>query len=263
MEPVDVVQVELARTRERIAELQIEERTLERVLLELVSHQPLPPTPADTPPPSQTWPESAKPDTASKPKKRAINPRITKRPKNEWTDAEVALLSERYPDVGLTGVIGLFPNHSTRSIKTKVQKLGLRATNTPKTKRLWTPDEDEILATVYPTEGLKGVQKRLPHRNAQSIYNRVSHAGITRSAPLAPEPLAIAKPLAPESKPPPAIQVPPAKPAAPARASSRRSLSFEEQLAKVQAGAGIVEVVPFRAPLPEQTLGGVTGEINL
>jgi hypothetical protein len=38
-------------------------------------------------------------------------------------------------------------------------------------------------------------------------------------------------------------------------------MSFEEQMAKVAAGAGLVEVAPIRAADPAMTLGGVTGEI--
>lgn len=37
----------------------------------------------------------------------------------------------------------------------------------------------------------------------------------------------------------------------------RRALSFEEQLARVAAGAGLVEVIPLRRPDPAGTLGGV------
>ena len=252
MTAIDAIHVELARVRERIAEAQIEERVLARLLVDLAT-RPAAASPAIErerahAPSTESGGGGAK--SAEGPGGHLPLPPapvITKRRKCQWTEEELVLLRAEYPRLGIDGVERLLPNHSRAAIKTKVAHLALRFTSSK--KRPFTAEEDSILARVYPEKGMNGVRPLLPGRSEQSIYNRVSYKGIVRARG---KPGPSAPPGGEPSTPPTA---------SPTRPSQRAS-TFEEQLAAVERGEKrICEKIVIPRPGPERTLGGVTGEI--
>ena len=67
-------------------------------------------------------------------------------------------------------------NRTASSVRTKRQRLGIPGIQ----QNLWTPEEDTVLYTYYPTTLWADLLKMLPNRTKENIKQRTSKLGIKR-----------------------------------------------------------------------------------
>lgn len=97
---------------------------------------------------------------------------------NYWSVEEIEILKKYYPTEGIEGVLLRLPNRTSSGVQYKLYTLGLKNDGEPKVNK-WTEEELNILRLYYPTEGKRGVHKRLPHRTESSIKTRAGLLGIS------------------------------------------------------------------------------------
>ena len=90
-----------------------------------------------------------------------------------WTDEELSILFEHYPEIGLD-VCKLLPNRSINSIQRKVSFLGIvHLRPIPG----WSEEDISILCQYYPKEGI-AVQNRLPEKHLRTIKRVARKMGL-------------------------------------------------------------------------------------
>ena len=80
-----------------------------------------------------------------------------------WTEAEINILKEYYPNEGIQ-IIERLPNRSITSIYTKAHRLCIET-------HFWDINEVSILEKYYPLEGIK-VAKRFPYKTKKEVENK-------------------------------------------------------------------------------------------
>lgn len=118
---------------------------------------------------------------------------------NLWTEEEIAVLRQLWPDKTLAELVGIL-ERSPRAIKRKAYKLGLRrrpmvaadprddeAAMGPRERksrrravRPWSREEVQCLQHMYRTHSLEEIAKNLDHRSVASIKNKASELGLTQ-----------------------------------------------------------------------------------
>lgn len=91
-----------------------------------------------------------------------------------WTTAETKILKEKARDMGMSEVAQLL-GRSYCSVRQMSNRLGVRFKN-------WSKEEDELLATHYPTKGPGGCAKLLNGRTRTAVRSRAARLGLTTRA---------------------------------------------------------------------------------
>ena len=102
-----------------------------------------------------------------------------------WTPQEDEILRENFPMRGALECAELLPGRTHYAIVTRCGTLGVRTD--PKRLRVvrqqallkcrdalivWTPEADDALRRIYPTQGMEGALLAFPGRTRKSIKNR-------------------------------------------------------------------------------------------
>ena len=90
-----------------------------------------------------------------------------------WSDAEIEILKEHYPDMG-KDITRLLPGRTAATCRRKAYDLGLSIHG-----HYWSEEEDAIIREYYPREG-KEVSQRLPDRSETSCVQRARKLGLYR-----------------------------------------------------------------------------------
>lgn len=88
-----------------------------------------------------------------------------------WTDEEIALLREIYPQRGINGVKGILVRHSERAIYRQAYRLRLAS------GAIWSDEEDRKLIELYPHMG-KRCAREFPKRSWLAIVRRAARLGL-------------------------------------------------------------------------------------
>lgn len=93
-----------------------------------------------------------------------------------WTDNEIALLRENYPNKPTKEVVNMLPGRTKPAVYYKAMTLGLA-----KNSLAWTDEEDEILKEHYSDNTADEIQKNyLPHKTKHAIYHRVRQLNLQK-----------------------------------------------------------------------------------
>lgn len=94
--------------------------------------------------------------------------------KGAWTEAEIALLRERYSELGGDGLAPLMPGRTPTAIRVRARHLGVRVLQS------WTKNDVRVLRKHYVAEGSAAVHKLLPHHSRESIRTKAAKLGLVR-----------------------------------------------------------------------------------
>lgn len=99
-----------------------------------------------------------------------------------WSDAEVAILRERYTSTPVAEMASLLPGRTPMAIMAKVKTIGVRQRK-PLTSsgRRWSEDEDKVVRVLYPDNAVASLVAHLPARSAKAIERRAFELGLTHS----------------------------------------------------------------------------------
>ena len=96
-----------------------------------------------------------------------------------WTKAEVDLLCDRYPAIGVKGCARLFPDKSIVQVRKKVENMKLKLKHGKNSQ--WSGQEDSIVLRLYHDKGAKALQKLLPGRTLDGIMARARTLKVSRT----------------------------------------------------------------------------------
>lgn len=91
--------------------------------------------------------------------------------KKKWTDEEVEIIREYFPQGGARLVIEKGVNRDVREIGAKASNMGIKIDSG---RNYWTEEEEEILRKYYPEEGINVVD-RLEGKDKLSVRNKVRY----------------------------------------------------------------------------------------
>lgn len=105
-------------------------------------------------------------------------PRRSPKPRTDyWSDAELAILHERYATTSRAQMVALLPRRAWTSIMTKAQSLGL-AQRSRRTPILWTDADRAKLRELYPTNSVAVLLRHFPGRTRKSIEHEAARLGV-------------------------------------------------------------------------------------
>ena len=92
-----------------------------------------------------------------------------------WTDEEIRILCENYPNMYRRQIMDLLPNRSEFSIGSKARDLQIRCklrTKFPEPKSLWSEWDMLHLSTLYPTSTKQQLKEVFPARSWAAIEEK-------------------------------------------------------------------------------------------
>lgn len=92
----------------------------------------------------------------------------------KWSNEELNILREYYPEKGSEFCAKLLPNWSCKQIISKANKIGLIR----KTRLPWTKEEDELLIKIWTTEKDLNISENFPNRTWDALNNRATRLKI-------------------------------------------------------------------------------------
>lgn len=126
-------------------------------------------------------------------KRKVVTPRKRVGKIRRWSPSEVAILETVFPITANVDLENKF-DREIKEILRKAKSLGLEkkleTIQRDKVNQMgamtrgtiWTNEEEDILKKYYPTKGVTGVKKLLPHRSRNSIRSKVIKLGITKTS---------------------------------------------------------------------------------
>lgn len=101
-----------------------------------------------------------------------------------WTDAELAILKDMYPDKPMKEVLAALPGRSWNAIKVKATKEKIARTMDARKAgygERWTTKKLDLLRKLYPNSTKKTILKAFPGHSWNSIQGAASRHNIERS----------------------------------------------------------------------------------
>lgn len=86
-----------------------------------------------------------------------------------WTEEELMILKDHYPNGGYRAVKALLPSRTRFAVTFKASQLGLKS---GKEIKKWTEEEIAVLSRLYKKIPLKALQVHLPNRTPEAIMER-------------------------------------------------------------------------------------------
>ena len=93
---------------------------------------------------------------------------------HKWTQDEIEMLLNVYPDKGILECMKLLPFLTKNQIKRKVSILKIKSNRYTK----WTKDEDELLIKNWATASKDDLKVLFPNRNKTQLMNRAQYLGL-------------------------------------------------------------------------------------
>lgn len=95
--------------------------------------------------------------------------------KRTWTDDELKILQENFPDGGIYKCMELLPNKKRDQIKAKIDALGIKSNHYDK----WTEEENKKLKEAWETYSMEELLSAFPGRTYQKIQLHANWLGYT------------------------------------------------------------------------------------
>src|SRR5262245_57618389 len=94
-----------------------------------------------------------------------------------WSEAEDALVRERYRTLGPKGCAELLPGRSAEAIKMRAHCLS--ASRARPRVNGWSAAEDQVIRECYPGGGALACMRKMPRRSWNAIAHRAGRLGVT------------------------------------------------------------------------------------
>lgn len=108
-----------------------------------------------------------------------------------WTEPEKQIIREVFPVHGAVGCVKRMEGRRTlQAVQTKAKEMFVKTISRSSVKscRSWSPEEDAVIARVYPSMGPKGCMPLLPGRGRCAIRHRARIMGVVYVKPTKPAP---------------------------------------------------------------------------